>query len=400
MPPLDASMFADGRSGVVVLGHGSRAPEAQEVLDWVAERLAGRLGMPVLAASLQFNKPSLEESCRELSAAGARCVIVAPYFLFTGNHMKIDIPEILDGLREELPVTEFILADALGEDDLLVEVLALRTLASKDALENGGAPGAAGDSLQMDDGPVREPGDAADLFTSILDEACSNCEPVEQHPIEAESFEIIDSLLEPEDRMDPGYQVLRRVVHTTGDPSLARAVVISDGAIGAGLAAIAAGASIYCDVNMVASGIQPTADRLGLEVTCLVADPAVDEVAREDGVTRGIAAVRLAARGNSAGSKGIGPARQGADGILSGAIAAIGNSPTALFEILRFASEEGIRPALIIGVPVGFVGAAESKEALLKSDIPYITIPGNRGGSTIAVAVVNALMRLSAQDQR
>jgi precorrin-8X/cobalt-precorrin-8 methylmutase len=93
-------------------------------------------------------------------------------------------------------------------------------------------------------------------------------------------------------------------------------------------------------------------------------------------MTRGAAAMRLAAPG------------------LDGAIVAIGNSPTALFELLRLAAEEGVRPALVVGVPVGFVGAAESKEALATSGLPHITLPGNRGGSTIAAAVVNALIRL------
>lgn len=375
MQPLDPSMFAEGGTGVVVLGHGSRAPAALEVLNWVAERLAERLRMPVVAASLQFNKPSLEDSCRELAAAGARRVVVAPYFLFTGNHMMQDIPGILEQLREELPATEFILAEALGADDLMVEVLARRTLAKCGPEED------TGDAAEASEGAAGEPGDAAGLFASVFSDACGGCAPLAQHPIEAESFDIIDSLLEPEDAENPGYQVVRRIVHTTGDPSLARAVLISDGAIRAGVAAIGAGAGIYCDVNMAASGIQPTADRLGLDVICLVAEPAVAELARNEGVTRGVASVRLAARG----------------GGLDGAIAVIGNSPTALFELLRLASEEGVRPSLIVGVPVGFVGAAESKEALKKTDIPFITIPGNRGGSTIAAAVVNALMRLSAQ---
>ncbi|MHB8793681.1 MAG: precorrin-8X methylmutase [Thermoleophilia bacterium] len=387
MQPPDSSMFAEGATGVVVLGHGSRAPGALEVLNWVAEQLAERLMMPVMAASLQFNKPSLDDSCRELVAAGARRVVVAPYFLFTGNHMMKDIPEILDRLREELPGTEFILADALGADDLMVEVLARRTLARCGSGEQG-------ETGQTKAGSTGDAGDAADLFASLLNDACGGRAPLAQHPIEVESFEIIDSLLEPDDAEDPGYQVIRRVVHTTGDPSLARAVLLSESAISAGVAALGTGADIYCDVNMVAAGIQPTADKLGLDVVCLVADPAVAELSAKDGVTRGIAAVRLAARGGSAVSDG-GDMSRSAAGILDGSVAVIGNSPTALFELLRLASDEGIRPSLIVGVPVGFVGAAESKEALIESDIPYITIPGNRGGSTIAVAVVNAIMRMS-----
>lgn len=395
MQPLDPSMFDEGGTGVIVLGHGSKAPAALEVLNWVAERLAERLQVPVRAASLQFNKPSLEESCHELAAAGCLRIVVAPYFLFTGNHMMKDIPGILDRLREELPETEFVLADALGADDLMVEVLARRALAKCDLGQPGGTVCKPDSAVKASAVAGGEPGDAADLFASVLNSACGGRTPLAQHPIEAESFEIIDSLLEPADAEDPGYQVVRRIVHTTGDLSLARAVLLSDSAISAGVAAIGTGAGIYCDVNMVAAGIEPTAEKLGLEVTCLVADPAVAELASKDGVTRGAAAVRLAAGG--AGNDSGEAQRSGAARSLDESIAVIGNSPTALFELLRLAAGEGVRPALIVGVPVGFVGAAESKEALIESDIPYITIPGNRGGSTIAAAIVNALMRMSAR---
>jgi precorrin-8X/cobalt-precorrin-8 methylmutase len=392
VPASDISGKAGGETGVVVLGHGSRAPEALVLLNWVADHLAERLEMPVLAASLQFNNPTLGECCRELAAAGARRVVVAPYFLFNGNHLMKDIPEELERLRLELPGTEFILADSLGTDDLLVEVLARRTLAKMDKLGEGDSA----DRSANDD--------AADLFAALCNAACglgdATCgdggdtagrsgetftggaaAAIARHPIEVESFEIIDSLLEPADAADPEYQVIRRVVHTTGDPSLARAMYFSAAAIGAGVEAIAAAAGIYCDVNMVAAGIQPTTSILGLEVTCMVADPAPAELAEQEGITRGAAAMRLAAP------------------TLDGAIVAIGNSPTALFELLRLVEKQGLRPALVVGVPVGFVGAAESKEALAASAIPCITLPGNRGGSTVAAAIVNALMRLSARGQ-
>lgn len=393
MQASDISGKASGETGVVVIGHGSRAPEALVLLNWVADHLAEQLELPVLAASLQFNKPTLGECCRELVAAGARRVVVAPYFLFDGNHLQKDIPEELDRLRLELPGTEFILADSLGTDDLLVEVLARRTLAKMDKLGEGNSADRSADD------------DAADLFAALCNAACGSGDAtcgdggdtagrrgetfaggataaIARHPIEVESFEIIDSLLEPADAGDPEYQVIRRVVHTTGDPSLARAMFFSAAAIGAGVEAIAAGASIYCDVNMVAAGIQPTTSILGLEVICMVADTASAQLAAEEGITRGAAAICLAAP------------------VLDGTIVAIGNSPTALFELLRLVEEQGLRPALVVGVPVGFVGAAESKEALAASAIPCITLPGNRGGSTVAAAIVNALIRLSANKKQ
>jgi len=368
--------LADGATGVVVLGHGSRAPEAKGLLDWVAEKLAERLQLPVLAASLQFNQPTLDDCCHELAAAGARRIIIAPYFLFAGNHMQRDIPEELSRLRQELAGTEIILAEPLGAHELLVEVLASRTR------EKTG-----------------DDSDAGDVLASFLDAGCSTCPPLPQHPIEAESFEIIDSLLEPDDSEDPEYQVVRRVVHTTGDPSLARGVVFSGAAVGAGLEALATGAGIYCDVKMAAAGIEPTASARGLDVSCLVGDPATIAMAKQFGITRGAAAMRLAVERPAQNWSADDAARdQSADGSgLDGAIVAVGNSPTALFELLRLVREEGVRPALVVGVPVGFVGAAESKQELLASGLPCITIPGNRGGSAIAAAIVNALMRLSVK---
>jgi len=355
MPPVDLQKLADGKTSVIVLGHGSRAPEAQVLLNWVADRLESRLRLPVLAASLQFNRPTLDDCCRQLVAAGAKRVVISPYFLFTGNHLQKDIPRELDRLRHEMTGTEIILADPLGADEMMVEVLLRRTL------EKAGESNV-GESNVGESRPARK-------------------DPLRQHPIEAESFEIIDGLLEPDDAGEPAYQVIRRVVHTTGDPSLARAILISSGAVGAGVSALAAGAGIVCDVNMVAAGIEPTAARLGLDVSCQVADPHAESLARREGITRGAAAIRMAAAGR---------------GDLDGAVVAIGNSPTALFELLRLVSEESARPALVIGVPVGFVGAAESKERLAGSGLPHITLPGNRGGSTVAAAIANALIRLSA----
>ncbi len=348
-------------TSLIVLGHGSRAPEAGMLLNWVAERLSLRFRAPVLAASLQFNEPTLAECCRRLAGEGARRIVVAPYFLFTGNHLQRDIPEVLRRLRQELAGVEIVLAEPLGADDLLVEVVARRALAHIEPEQDATTPAAARQDATTPDTARR---DAA--------------RPLPQHPIELESFAIIDSLLEPEDSNKPEYQVVRRIVHTTGDPSLARAVMFSGGAVAAGVAALCSKSLIYCDVKMVAAGVEPTAAGQGLPVACLVGEPGVAGLAGRENITRGAAAVRLAARD------------------LDGAVVAIGNSPTALFELLGLAAGEGVRPALVVGVPVGFVGAAESKEALAASDLPHITIPGNRGGSTVAAAVVNALIRLSA----
>lgn len=351
----------DGATAVVVLGHGSRAAGAAELLEWVAGRLALQLDCPVRAASLQFNRPTLEECCRQLAAEGARRVAVAPYFLFSGNHLTGDIPGEIERIREAVPGVELVLAPPLGADERLVEVL-------RERITGAGFP-------PQKEFPVKT--------SRQVQPETGNWKPetLSQHPIEKQSFEIIDGLLEPDDPDDPGYQIVRRVVHTAGDPSLAWQLVFSPGAIDAGAAAIGKSAHIVCDVNMVAAGIEPTARRLGLDVICGVADGQTVTLARQEGLTRGAAAMRRLAADPETG--------------LVNAIVAVGNAPTALFEVLRLAGEEGIAPALVVGVPVGFVGAAESKQALRESGLPHITLPGSRGGSGMAVAIVNALMRIA-----
>ena len=199
--------------------------------------------------------------------------------------------------------------------------------------------------------------------------------------IEAESFRIIDAEAGEHDWRDAEWQVVRRAIHTSADFEYARSLVFSDGAVGQALAALKSGCSIVTDTNMALSGISKA--RLapfGNKVVCHVADPDVAEQARRDGVTRSIAAMRKALKGPD------------------NRIFVIGNAPTALFELLRLLGEGKADPALIIGLPVGFVGAEESKIALAATThpVPFITNMGRKGGSNVAAAVVNALAILAA----
>lgn len=166
-----------------------------------------------------------------------------------------------------------------------------------------------------------------------------------------------------------------RMVHASGDTSLARDIAFSADAATAGKVAIDAGAAIFTDVEMVGHGIHRPYLREGAEVITLIKHPDIAAAAKRLSTTRAAAAVDLW------GDR------------LSGAIVAIGNAPTALFRLLEVMSEGGPRPALIVGMPVGFVGAAESKEALIAHScgVPYITVRGRRGGSPLAVAALNAL---------
>ena len=173
-------------------------------------------------------------------------------------------------------------------------------------------------------------------------------------------------------------KVYSRLIHASGDVGYAPITRIHPEAIDSAIEALKAGAHIYTDVEMVRTGInKKKLASFGGEVHCLVADPDVAVRAKELGITRSMVAMR----------------QFGKD--LHGSIIAIGNAPTALFEVLRLVREEGIRPACIVGIPVGFVGAAESKAELAENGIiPYITVEGTKGGSPIAAAAINALMYL------
>lgn len=167
-----------------------------------------------------------------------------------------------------------------------------------------------------------------------------------------------------------------RLIHASGDVGYAPITRVHPQAIDAAIVALKRGVDIYTDVEMVRTGInKKKLASFGGTVHCLVADPDVAARAKAEGITRSMVAMRTFGKD------------------MNGSIVAIGNAPTALFEVLRLVREEGIRPACIVGIPVGFVGAAESKAELAANDIvPYITVEGSKGGSPIAAAAVNALM--------
>ncbi|WP_425570990.1 precorrin-8X methylmutase [Rugosimonospora acidiphila] len=189
------------------------------------------------------------------------------------------------------------------------------------------------------------------------------------HPIEAESYRLLREAVDTARLPARTRDVVERVVHTTADPTWLPDLVVDEAALAAGADALAAGAPLVVDVAMVAAGITRYPS------TCLVAAPEAARLAAEHGLTRSAAAIRLAAR-------------QHADG----AVWAIGNAPTALFELVRLAEAGQVRPALVVGVPVGYVGAAESKAALRAAGLPQLSNRSARGGSAIAAAAVNALL--------
>ncbi|RRR77021.1 MAG: precorrin-8X methylmutase [Candidatus Viridilinea halotolerans] len=202
------------------------------------------------------------------------------------------------------------------------------------------------------------------------------------HAIAAQSFVLIREGLAERGKILPAplSAVVERIIHTTADFEFADLVQTSPAAVEAGVRALQKGCAVLTDVEMVRIGInRQRLERLGGTLHCLMNDPAVLPADAAGGLTRSVQAMRLAAE----------------RGLLTDSIVAIGNAPTALEELLRLL-ETGTRPALIIGVPVGFVGAAESKAALAAvTTVPWLITQGRKGGSTIAVATVNALLRLA-----
>lgn len=196
--------------------------------------------------------------------------------------------------------------------------------------------------------------------------------------IEAESFRIITEELGVHSFAADEFAVVQRAIHSTADFEFARTLRFAPGAIRSGIEAIRAGRPIVADVQMIQAGINKTGLKMfGGEVHCFISDEDVIAEAKASGLTRAIMSMRKAAKQ------------------FPGAIYAIGNAPTALLELMQLA--DVARPSLVVGVPVGFVSAAESKDELSQTQLPYITALGRKGGTPVAVSIINALIRLAGK---
>lgn len=192
--------------------------------------------------------------------------------------------------------------------------------------------------------------------------------------IEEKSMEIIQNSFKNVDFTDQELTVAKRIIHTTGDVSYSEIIKFQNDFIKNSLEALKSGGKIYTDTNMTKAGInKKSLKKLGLEVVCYVSDEDVFKLAKKNNTTRSQAAIEKAIN----------------EGIK---IFSVGNAPTALFKLLEEVDKDKVDPDFIIGVPVGFVGAAESKEELRKYSIPQITTVGNKGGSNVAASIINALM--------
>lgn len=335
-------------TAVVILAHGS--PNEGDVVglmgDIVRRVKAGLTsGVEVEWAALQFNHPNLGEAVENLVKRGAKRLVVMPYFLFGGRHSTRDIPNLIEDIKQAYPHIEFISTSTLGMDGLLADLVIKR---------------------------IQET--APELL------CCHDASVMPHTPehINSLSMEIIESLLPPLECSDEERWLIKRIVHAAGDAELPHLVKFHSQAVSHGIDAIRKGRPIFTDVKMVATGIShQLSDKFGCSINCAVDEPEVIRQAQEGSITRAAAAMRYL--GNE----------------LNDAIIAIGNAPTALFALLDLVDSGDVLPAVIVGMPVGFVGAKESKVELVKRSVPYVTVEGNRGGSTLAVATVNALLSLA-----
>jgi precorrin-8X/cobalt-precorrin-8 methylmutase len=371
-------------SCLVVVGRGTTDPDANSEVSKLARILEEGLSFGGSFVCYSGTaKPLVAEGLERAARLGFRRMVVSPFFLFTGVLVK-RIYAAVDEVALNRPDIEFLKCDYLGIHSFLADAFLERAeeafsgrSTSNCALckyrvsivgyeKDLGAPQRGHHSFGhgLPGTPV-EPG-----FRNQSDR-------METHPIEAESFKIISAGRDWSAFAEPERDLLKRLVHTSGDFSVVDDIFISPGAIVAGIAGLAQGARIVTDVTMVQSGLRRTLlDRFGIATCCFVHDEETRILAEAAGLTRSAAGIRRAWM------------RFGNDLIV-----AIGDAPTAVEEAIRLIALHQWRPHLVIAFPVGFVGTRESKEKMRHClRVPRITNRGSRGGSPWAAAAMNALV--------
>lgn len=327
---------------ILLIGHGSPKKEANNV------EIIGRLlhqavhplctGNCVKVAYLQFVEPNLMSAIQECVNDGAKKLIIHPFFLSSGMHVTKDIPEIIDEARNRYPEVDFYYSEPLGVHQKLVEIVLDRIYSI-----NG---------IRASDIEKRS-------FDIITDEDDFSGIPSEQLPI------------------------IKRVIHATADFEFKNTMVFHPDAISAGINAIRAGKDILTDVEMVRTGINKNLlGEWGGKVICNIQNMQQDDAEHKTRAERGI---EEALKDNN----NIG-------------IVAVGNAPTALLKVIELLSKPHLGQngeMLVIGVPVGFVNAIESKMLLSAQNFPFITNCARKGGTPVAVAIVNALLKMAKEEK-
>ena len=339
--------------GLILIGHGSKLPHNRETLERLGDIIRSRGKFKTVEIAFMIrDTPTVNEAIDIAVDKGADRIVLVPAFLAPGVHTNEDIPGLI-GVKEKEPQLKakgihLVYGDPIGSDERIADIL-------EEKAEKALGLTVKKDGEIVDAYSVEKAGKIVDKSMLLIREA------------------IGDQLVQlSSDKM----AVVERVVHTTADPEFAKIIEISDDAVAAGVAAIKAGAKVVTDVKMVKAGINDARlKKFGSKIATYMNDERAMELAKKEGLTRSAAAMRLAIK----------------DG-LDGAIVLIGNAPTAAFELADQIKAGKVKPALIVAVPVGFVGAAESKEVVAKLPVPYVIVKGRKGGSTIAAAVFNALL--------
>ncbi|MEM9018534.1 MAG: precorrin-8X methylmutase [Verrucomicrobiota bacterium] len=380
-------------SCLVIVGRGTTDPDANSDVYKLARILEEGMGFGGSAVVYSGTaEPTLDEGLRRVGKLGFQRLVILPFFLFTG----VLLERIFNAADRQLVLSadsdqEVIKCDAIGLHPNLIDVLLERAVETFEGQPNMncslckyrtqvvgyehevGTP-QEGHHLHVRGLLARQEGEE-----ELTEADLERIDPYEPHPIEAESFRLIEEEFDwspwEEDALQK--KVLQRLVHTSGNFAAAESVYVSHGALDAGMRGLESRAIIVTDVTMVESGLRRTIIKeLGLLTFCGVHDEETYELAEANGITRSAANIRRAWE------------KFGNDCIL-----AIGDAPTAIREVLRLIDEHLWRPHLVIGLPVGFVGTRESKEELRRCmRVPRITNSGTSGGSPWAASVMNALL--------
>lgn len=332
---------------IILVGHGSPKKDANNI-----EHI-GRLLHAVIhpscskncvrVAYLQFADPKITDVIKECVLDGANRIVIHPYFLSNGIHVTKDIPEIIKEAERIYPHIEFVYTEPLGFHEKLIHIVMERIAAVK------------------------------------------GLKPMD---IEKRSFDIISEELDFSDIPQERLPIIKRVIHATADFEFKDTMVFHPDAIQTGIKAIRSGKDILTDVEMVKTGIiKKLLEPYGGRVICNINDEEVIRLSKKTGMTRAEIAIEKALRENN----NIG-------------IITIGNAPTALLKAIDvFNNSHNTSPIrhqdlLVIGVPVGFVNAIESKTILAAQRFPFITNISKKGGTPVAVAIVNALLKIAKED--
>lgn len=327
------------KKGFLIIAHGSRKKEANQQVFSLVKKLNTYYQTDMFEpAFMELAPPTIEEGIKALAKKNMGQLVAYPYFLFKGMHFSKDIPEMIQNIVSKLEKkVVFKMLEPIGQHPTIVDL-------------------------------VQE-----ELYDEVIDQL--EFKKIAPKNIEDKSMELIEKNLNGHKIPDEQKPIIKRVIHTTGDFDFLKNMVFHDEAVSAGLNAIQEKKIIYADVTMVQAGINK---KFGHEVRCVLNDPEVISHAENQGITKTAAGIK------SLSHK------------LDGNIIAIGNAPTALIELVDMIKNNGLKPALIVGIPVGFVNAKESKLHLTTiKNIPYITNRGQKGGSTVAVAIINALIKMA-----